>query len=651
MTTQGAPAPAAGDTRSTAAAEAAATRNDWAAPVEEVAGSGGRAGWSIHSAPRPRGPDGGASEGAAIVSPPAPLAPLDFPLWRECSGGEYDIEPVTYSTGTSIGFTPPRDLFAGRLPMRLQLEELDLPGNDLFHLGRQPSLNQLCSGDELLNLCLHSPSSRLESAAAFKSNSLKRDRGAEPTVLQHLTAQPARRFRADPELAPGSLTAAAAGAFEPLPLSGPYSSEPTMAETRFMLDHREQLLEQQRKKLTEYQTRRQHAIAQQVQLQDRQPAQQQAHHQPQRHAQHYPQLNAQLQAYHLAQHIPQHHAHRQEQQHEQQQAPQQAQLQAQHQARLHLQQPVQQPAQQPAQQSAQQLLQLQAQSQLKQHEQRLHPAQQQLQEPSPQSQPSPHQNLLLQLQQQLREQLEQQLQQQHKLQEEQQLRRLHHRDQQARPEQQLQQEQAEQRRLVAHQGGLAISEEDSRLKRERTDSVESKAGPHFLQLQLHMPAPVAGPSTGAEPSPFSYNPLDRIRATKCVVIGNGPLLRPEPEDDTVTYKQGKWEEREERLLAHIVYCFSSRELKDIAKVANACGIIRNSRAIDKKLKRMVNFTNWRARNVGSMQNVLAELITKHKWRDLCHEDRAKLDHARQYLRERININSLEPLYNLNSSNA
>lgn len=187
------------------------------------------------------------------------------------------------------------------------------------------------------------------------------------------------------------------------------------------------------------------------------------------------------------------------------------------------------------------------------------------------------------------------------------------------------------------------------IKPERTVSEESGTGPSLLQL--HMPERVAAPSRGAEASPFSYNPLDRIRASKCIVTGNGPLVRPEPEeDDTVEYKQGKWEEHEERLLAHIVYCFSSRELKDIAKVANSCGIIRNSRAIDKKLKRMVNFGNWRARDVGTVQHILAEIITKHNWRDLCREDRAKLDHARQYLRERINLQSLEPLY-VNTSDA
>mmetsp|Transcript_4072 Transcript_4072/g.4707 ORF Transcript_4072/g.4707 Transcript_4072/m.4707 type:complete len:525 (+) Transcript_4072:379-1953(+) len=63
---------------------------------------------------------------------------------------------------------------------------------------------------------------------------------------------------------------------------------------------------------------------------------------------------------------------------------------------------------------------------------------------------------------------------------------------------------------------------------------------------------------------------------------------------------GQWSKQEESVLLHLVKGMVDCELKMIAKAAKACKIYRQPRAVDKKLKRLIGFKNWKTRDKGSI---------------------------------------------------
>jgi len=67
---------------------------------------------------------------------------------------------------------------------------------------------------------------------------------------------------------------------------------------------------------------------------------------------------------------------------------------------------------------------------------------------------------------------------------------------------------------------------------------------------------------------------------------------------------GQWSKQEECVLLHLVKGMVSCELKMIAKAAKACRIHRQPRAVDKKLKRLIGFKNWKTRD---QKNILSEV--------------------------------------------
>ncbi|GBG28809.1 Hypothetical Protein FCC1311_050302 [Hondaea fermentalgiana] len=95
------------------------------------------------------------------------------------------------------------------------------------------------------------------------------------------------------------------------------------------------------------------------------------------------------------------------------------------------------------------------------------------------------------------------------------------------------------------------------------------------------------------------------------------------------YRKGKWNIEEEILLLHVVYCFIDRELKDIAVIAYHCGISRSSRAIDKKLKRVVYFEKWKKRDIPDMHAKLAAVLEKRGWTNLNASGQAVIANARR----------------------
>mmetsp|Transcript_5148 Transcript_5148/g.10663 ORF Transcript_5148/g.10663 Transcript_5148/m.10663 type:complete len:662 (-) Transcript_5148:435-2420(-) len=119
-----------------------------------------------------------------------------------------------------------------------------------------------------------------------------------------------------------------------------------------------------------------------------------------------------------------------------------------------------------------------------------------------------------------------------------------------------------------------------------------------------------------------------------------------PGPDEGKYRKGKWDIEEEILLLHVVYCFLDRELKDIAVIAFDCGISRSSRAIDKKLKRVVPFEKWKKRDISQMQDRLAAVLHTRGWMELDPSGRTMIQRARDRARAR-GESSYEPAYTKN----
>lgn len=70
----------------------------------------------------------------------------------------------------------------------------------------------------------------------------------------------------------------------------------------------------------------------------------------------------------------------------------------------------------------------------------------------------------------------------------------------------------------------------------------------------------------------------------------------------------EWTSEEEACLLHTAHRFANHELKDISAVTKICGLNRSCRAIDKKLRRLMKFKNWRQRNISETRFLLEHLV-------------------------------------------
>lgn len=60
---------------------------------------------------------------------------------------------------------------------------------------------------------------------------------------------------------------------------------------------------------------------------------------------------------------------------------------------------------------------------------------------------------------------------------------------------------------------------------------------------------------------------------------------------------GQWTAKEEKILLELTKHLAQCELKVIASACQECGVLRGTRAIDKKLKRMIGFSSWKDRTI------------------------------------------------------
>lgn len=68
-----------------------------------------------------------------------------------------------------------------------------------------------------------------------------------------------------------------------------------------------------------------------------------------------------------------------------------------------------------------------------------------------------------------------------------------------------------------------------------------------------------------------------------------------------------WVPDEVRMVLLLVYFFVERDLKSISQIAQKCSVVRTTRAIDKKLKRILHFEKWNGRVQGDIQAAIREI--------------------------------------------
>ena len=88
--------------------------------------------------------------------------------------------------------------------------------------------------------------------------------------------------------------------------------------------------------------------------------------------------------------------------------------------------------------------------------------------------------------------------------------------------------------------------------------------------------------------------------------------KDEHEEKVVT--TGHWSRKEEAILLTLVQSMVNYELKVIAQAAWDCNIHRNSRAVDKKLKRLIHYQTWKDRSKDEVLKTIKKTLAESTYK-------------------------------------
>lgn len=125
-------------------------------------------------------------------------------------------------------------------------------------------------------------------------------------------------------------------------------------------------------------------------------------------------------------------------------------------------------------------------------------------------------------------------------------------------------------------------------KRRSLDHMDLDAG------DVGSEAPSETSYTSAD-DPVRYPGRTPTQATMPHSTDTTPTIANAQARKPVDRNKKPWEEKEERMILYVVYYFVEKDLKTISQIAQRCDIDRSIRAIDKKLKRLLNFEKWNSR--------------------------------------------------------
>jgi len=107
------------------------------------------------------------------------------------------------------------------------------------------------------------------------------------------------------------------------------------------------------------------------------------------------------------------------------------------------------------------------------------------------------------------------------------------------------------------------------------------------------------------------------------------------------FTTGPWQPHEEKMLLHIMYCFTTSDLRIMASIAWRCGVARPRRAIEKKIKRILNLRTWKDSDAELIRQGITNLFIECADVGLSSEGSEKLQQLRNDFK-RAGIYSYEP---------
>mmetsp|Transcript_13718 Transcript_13718/g.30330 ORF Transcript_13718/g.30330 Transcript_13718/m.30330 type:complete len:211 (+) Transcript_13718:62-694(+) len=128
-----------------------------------------------------------------------------------------------------------------------------------------------------------------------------------------------------------------------------------------------------------------------------------------------------------------------------------------------------------------------------------------------------------------------------------------------------------------------------------------------------------------EPKPTSKRSKDIQRALQ---LDNNQKVEPsspksQGENEVV---QGRWTKKEMSILLFVTKKFIAQNLKVIGDICLFCGVNRPRRAIDKQLKRMLQYERWSRRKPLELKSTIDNLILSRGF-SLSLKEQQKLDEA------------------------
>ncbi|GBG29386.1 Ankyrin repeat domain-containing protein 1 [Hondaea fermentalgiana] len=174
----------------------------------------------------------------------------------------------------------------------------------------------------------------------------------------------------------------------------------------------------------------------------------------------------------------------------------------------------------------------------------------------------------------------------------------------------------------------------------------AKGAPHLMpQGRLHSNSS----STGSTSSNSHYDSSNLARRTSSGPSASSPKERSSEhfagsmgesgsqhhaaessdakDGDKTDYSKGRWKLEELNMLLHVARVFVRHELRVICDASFFCGIKRPPRAIDKQLKRLLQYERWAKRDVQVVAETVHTLISSGNFGDLTSEQQHKLDAA------------------------
>eukprot|EP00514_Thraustochytrium_sp_LLF1b_P000114 CAMPEP_0184523958 /NCGR_PEP_ID=MMETSP0198_2-20121128/9209_1 /TAXON_ID=1112570 /ORGANISM="Thraustochytrium sp., Strain LLF1b" /LENGTH=258 /DNA_ID=CAMNT_0026915119 /DNA_START=392 /DNA_END=1168 /DNA_ORIENTATION=- len=137
--------------------------------------------------------------------------------------------------------------------------------------------------------------------------------------------------------------------------------------------------------------------------------------------------------------------------------------------------------------------------------------------------------------------------------------------------------------------------------------------------------------SSAQCSPMAAAPTTYYKPTK--ETGRSKMIRSrkrKPSDTNTVYEIGRWPGEDIRLLLEIARAYVDEELKTIGDIAVYCGIKRPSRAIDKQLKRILDYERWIMRDRDNLIRQISNRLSSGNYSDLPEHYAISLEAAKQH---------------------